>query len=103
MWVDQVVESGLISLLSVVFCGCFSYGFEWVLVRPWVFSSGCSGFCLWRWWVVLWVLFLVVGVDFFSQLWRWVLWVLFCYGVVGYIWIGGNSNGLFFGDLVLCS
>ena len=59
MWVDQVVESGLISLLSVVFCGCFSYGFEWVLwVWPWVFS----GFCLWRWW---WVLFLVVGVDFF--------------------------------------
>ena len=98
MWVDQAVGSGLISLLSVVFCGCFSYGFEWVLcVWPWVFS----GFCLWRWWWVLWVLFLVVGVVFFFTMV--VVWVLFCYGVVGYVWIGGSNNGLFLGDLVLCS
>ena len=48
-------------------------------------------------------LFLVVGVGFFILFfiflrWRWwVLWVLFCCGMVDYIWIGGNGSGLFFG------
>ena len=44
-------------------------------------------------------LFLVVGVGFFIFLRRqwWVLWVLFCCGMVDYIWIGGNGSGLFFG------
>ena len=40
------------------------------------------------------------GFFFFTMV---VVWVLFCYGVVGYVWIGGSSNGLFLGDLVLCS
>ena len=45
----------------------------------------------------------MIGVGFFifffiflRRRW-WVLWVLFCCGIVDYIWIGGNGSGLFFG------